>query len=131
MSNVFLFLIWVYTCSQVTSCSRIHSRTQCSCKATFKSVRKCKTNAKMHVKCIMWTCRRTAFSFICLCDVCLANRRMLSVWSRYFKEKYVHIHIDVDVHSFMQPMNNQRNACSFAFAANTEQATFWHSFVFA
>ncbi len=35
------------------------------------------------------------------------------------------------IHSFMQPTNNQWNACSFACAANTEQATFWHSFAFA
>ncbi len=37
-------------------------------------------------------CRRTAFAFIRLCGVCSANRRMLSVWSRYFKEKYIRNH---------------------------------------
>ncbi len=88
------------------------------------------TNAKTHTKCIMWTCRRTAFAFIRLCGVCSANRRTLSVWSRYFKEKYVCHHTDVDVHSFGQPTNNQRNACSFAYVANPEQATFWHSLAF-
>ncbi len=88
------------------------------------------TNAKTYAKRIMWTCRRTAFTFIRLCGICLANRRMLSVWSWYFKEKYVRNHTDVDVHSFGQPSNNQQNACSFACAANAEQATFWHSFAF-
>ncbi len=79
----------------------------------------------------MWTCRRTAFAFIRLCGICSANRRMLSFWSQYFKEKYVRNHTDVDVHSFGQPTNDQRNACSFACAVNAEQATFWHSFAFA
>ncbi len=88
-------------------------------------------NAKMHAKRIMSTCKRTAFTFIRLCGVCSANRRTLSVWSRYFKEKYVRNYTDVDVHSFRQPMNNQRNACSFACAANAEQATFWHLLAFA
>ncbi len=74
------------------------------------SVCECET----HAKCIMWTCRQTAFAIIHLCGICSANRRMLSVWSRYFKEKYVRNHTDVDVHSFGQPTNNQRNACSFA-----------------
>ncbi len=38
---------------------------------------------------------------------------------------------DVDVHSFEQPTNNQWNACSFACAANIEQATFWDLLAFA
>ncbi len=100
-------------------------------KAVSTSVRKRETNAKTHAKRIIWTCRRIVFVFIRLCGVCSANRRTLSVWSQYFKEKYVCNHSDVDVHSFGQPMNNQWNACSFACAANAEQATFWHSFAFA
>ncbi len=96
------------------------------CKATSTSVREREMNAKTHAKHIMWTYRRTAFGFIRLCSICSTNRRTLSVWSRYFKEKYVHHRTDVDVHSFSQPTNNQRKACSFACAANTEQATFWH-----
>ncbi len=88
-------------------------------------------NAKRTRKRTMWTCRRTVFAFIRLCGVCSANRQMLSIRSRYFKEKYVHNRTDVDVHSFGQPTNNQRNACSIACAANTEQATFWHSFAIA
>ncbi len=79
----------------------------------------------MHAKRIMWTCRRTAFAFIRLSGVCLVNRQMLSIWSRYIKEKSVRNHTDVDVHSFGQPTNDQRNAYSFACAANAEQATFW------
>ncbi len=79
----------------------------------------------------MWICRRTAFAFIRLCGICLANRRTLSVWSQYFKEKYVCNHTDVNVHSFGQPTNNQQNACLFACLSNTEEATFWHSFAFA
>ncbi len=96
-------------------------------KAACTSVYETKTNAKR----IMCTCRRTAFAFIRLCDVCSANRQMLSVWSRYFKGKYVRNRTDVEVHSFGQPTNDQWNACSFACAANAEQATFWHSFAFA
>ncbi len=99
----------------------------CMHKATPTSVRKRETNVKTHAKRIMWMCRQTAFIYIRLCGVCLANRwirRMLSVWSRYFKEKYIRNHTDVDIHSFRQPTNNQRNACSFACAANAEQATF-------
>ncbi len=46
---------------------------------------------------IMWMCRRTAFVFIRLCGVCSANRGMLSIWRRYFKEKYVRNHTDVEV----------------------------------
>ncbi len=57
-------------------------------------------NAKTHAKRIMWACRQTAFVFICLCSVCSANRQTLSVWSRYFKEKYGHHRTDVDIHSF-------------------------------
>ncbi len=70
----------------------------------------------------MWTCRRTAFAFIRLCSVCSVNRRTLSIWCRYFKEKYIRNHTDVDIHSFEQPTNNQRNTCPFACAANAEQA---------
>ncbi len=79
----------------------------------------------------MWTCQRTAFTFIHLCGACLANRQTLSVWSRYFKEKYVRSHTDVDAHSFGQPTNNQWKACLFACAANAEQVTLWHWFAFA
>ncbi len=43
----------------------------------------------------MWTHRQTPFVFNCLCGVCSANRRTLSI---YFKEKYVLNHADVDVH---------------------------------
>ncbi len=75
-----------------------------------------------NAKRIMWTCRQTALTFIRLCGICSANRRTLSVRSRYFKEKYARNHTDVDVYSFGQPTNDQRNA---------EQATFWHSFAFA
>ncbi len=89
------------------------------------------TNTTTHAKRIMWTCRRTAFAFIRLCGVCLVNRRMLSVCSWYFKEKYIRNHTDVVIHSFGQPTKDQRNTCSFAYAANAEQATFWHSFTFA
>ncbi len=63
-------------------------------------------NAKTHAKHIMWTCRRTAFSFIRLCGVCSANKRMLTIWSRYIKEKYIRNHTDVEVHSFGQPTND-------------------------
>ncbi len=94
-------------------------------KVVSTSVRE--TNAKR----TMWTCRRTAFAFIRLCGVCSVNRRTLFVWSRYFKEKYVRNHTDVDVLSFQQPTNNQKNACSFACVTNAEQATFWHSLAFA
>ncbi len=99
-------------------------------KAASTSVHKRETNAKTHVKHIMWTCRRTAFAFIHLCGVCSANRRMLTFWRRYFKEEYIHHHTDVDIHSFGEPMNNRWNTCLFACAAN-EQATFWHSLAFA
>ncbi len=60
----------------------------------------------------------------------LANKQTLSVWSRYFKEKYVRNHTDVDVRSFWQPKNNHWNSCSIACVVNIEQATFWHSFAF-
>ncbi len=75
----------------------------------------------------MLTCRQTAFTFIRLCGVCSVNRQTLSIWSRYFKEKYVRNHADVDVHSFRHSTNNLWNACSFACVANVEQATFSHS----
>ncbi len=65
-----------------------------------------------------------------VCGVCSLNRQTLSIWSRYFKEKYVRNHTDTDVHSFGQPTNNQGNACLFACVVNAEQATFWHSFAF-
>ncbi len=99
-------------------------------KAAYTSVHECKLNAKTHGKRIMWTCRRTAFTFIRSCGVCSVNRQTLSMWSWYFKENYIRNHTDVDIQSFKQPKNNQRNACSFACATNVEQATFWHSFAF-
>ncbi len=86
-------------------------------KAASTSVRECKTNAKMHVKHIMWVCRRTAFAFIRLCGVCSANTNAIHL-ELYFKKKAFAVIL-------------MRNACSFACAANAEQATFWHSFAFA
>ncbi len=83
-----------------------------------------------NVKHITWMCRRTAFTFIRLCGICSANWRTLSVWSWYYKGKYVRNHTDVDLHLFGQPTNNQQNTCLFACVANAEQATFWHSFAF-
>ncbi len=99
---------------------------ECKYKAVSTSVHECETN----VKCIMWLCRRTAITFIRLCGVCSVNRQTLSVWSRYFKEKYIPNHTDVDIHSFGQATNNQWNICTFARVANAEQATFWHSLAF-
>ncbi len=84
----------------------------------------------MNAKRIMWTCRRTAFAFIRLCGICSANKQMLSVWSRYFTEKYVRHRTDVNVYSFGQPTNNQRNAFSFACGGMLNKQLFgirWHS----
>ncbi len=100
-------------------------------KASSTSVCERKTNSKTHEKRVMWRCRQTAIAFIRLCGVCSANRTMLFVWSWYFKEKYVRNHTDVDVHLFGQPMNNQRNVCSFACVTNAEQAHFRHLLAFA
>ncbi len=46
----------------------------------------------------MWMCGQGAANSIRLCDEHSVNSQMLSVWSRYFKEKYVHNHIDVDIY---------------------------------
>ncbi len=62
---------------------------------------------------LMWTCSRSAANSIRLCSKCSVNNRMLSIRSRYFKEKYV------------------RNAGCMFNKANAKQTTFWHSFGFA
>ncbi len=58
----------------------------------------------------MRLCSLSATNWICLCGEPSANSRMLSVWSRYFKEKYI------------------RNAGCMFHKANAKQITFWHSF---
>ncbi len=53
---------------------------------------------------------------ICLCSKCMVNGWTLSIWSRYFIQKYVCNHTNVDVYfvslerknEFRQPMNTSR-----------------------
>ncbi len=63
---------------------------------------------------LMWTCSRDAANSIHLWSECSVNNSVtLSVWNRYFKEKYVY------------------NAGCMFNKANAKRTTFWHSFSFA
>ncbi len=85
------------------------------------------SNAKRMQKRIMWTCRWAAFAFIRLCSVQANAICLESVLQRKIRSQSYWCG-----HTLIRAANNnQRNACSFAYAANAEQATFWYLFAFA
>ncbi len=47
---------------------------------------------------LMWTCSRGAGNNIHLCGERSVNSQTLSLRSRFFKEKYIHNHPDVDIY---------------------------------
>ncbi len=71
---------------------------RCMFKAASTSVCKCRTKRAKMKEILMWTCSRGTENSICLCSEHSVNSWMLSVWSRYFKEKYVRNHTDVNVY---------------------------------
>ncbi len=58
-------------------------------KAASTSVHKCQMRHAGLREMLMWMCSRGVANSIRLCGKCSVNNHMPSVWSRYFKEKYV------------------------------------------
>ncbi len=64
-------------------------RTWTTSKATSTSIHECRMRHAEMRKMLMWMCSQVAVNNIRLCGEHSVNSLTLSVWSRYFKEKYV------------------------------------------